>query len=45
MNNKQLYGQEFYSKKDLLNWLEKNADKIDWDYSTVTLEWYWKEDE
>ena len=41
---KQLYGQEFCSKKSLLKWLEENSDKIDWDYN-VCLEWYYKDEE
>ena len=44
MKEKQLYGQEFSSKKRLLEWIEKNADKIDWDYD-VQLEWYYKDEE
>jgi hypothetical protein len=43
MNN-QKYGQEFSSKKRLLEWIEKNADKITWDYG-VWVEWYEEDDE
>lgn len=43
MNN-QKYGQEFSSKKRLLEWIEKNAAKINWDYG-VWLEWYEEEDD
>ena len=44
MKEKQLYGQEFSSEKRLLAWIEKNRDKIDWDYG-VELTWYYKEEE
>jgi len=37
--------QEFYSKKDLLNWLEENSKYIDWDFETVELNFYWKDGE
>lgn len=43
MNN-QKYGQEFSSKKRLLEWVEKNADKIIWDYG-VWVEWYEEDEE
>jgi len=44
MNEKQLRGIEFYSKKDLINWLEANAKYIDWDFENVKLEFYWKDE-
>lgn len=44
MNDKIERYQEFYSKKDLINWLEANAKYIDWDFETVKLEFYWKDE-
>ena len=44
MKDKQLYGQEFSSKERLIKWIDKNYDKIDWNYC-VWLEWYYKEDD
>ena len=42
--NSQKYGQEFMSKKELLEWIEKNKDKINWDFG-VWVEWYKINDE
>lgn len=38
------YFREFSSKKELLDWLEKSSDNVDWDYD-VRLEYNIKEEE
>ena len=45
MIDKQLYGQDFCSKKELMKWIEENINKIDFDFGPVSLTRYWKEDE
>ncbi len=43
MMSSQKYGQEFMTKKDFLQWFEKNARKINWDFG-FWVEWYNEED-
>lgn len=43
MKERQIYGQSFETKRELLSWLEENEDRIDWD-ETVGVEWYYKEE-
>lgn len=43
MEERQLYGQAFETKRELLAWLDEYSDRIDWT-ATVGVEWYNKED-
>lgn len=43
MKERQIYGQSFETKRELLAWLKENEDRIDWD-ETVGVEWYYKEE-
>ena len=43
MMSSQRYGQEFMTKKEFLQWFEKNARKINWDFG-FRVEWYNEED-
>ena len=43
MVSSQKYGQEFMSKNEFLQWFEKNARKINWDFG-FWAEWYNEED-
>lgn len=44
MEDRVKYGQPFATKKHLLEWLETEGDKIDWDEG-IWLEWYYKKEE
>ena len=36
------YYEEFFSKKELLNWIEKHINEIDFDEDVVRIEYYKK---